>query len=93
MDAATNRVVVKVGTSTLTHEGGTLNFRSFDALARVLSDIQNMGNDVILVSNGVYAAGGAVAFDTADEALEGLEDQLIQRGIPVAAFDFNPPGD
>ena len=57
MDAATNRVVVKVGTSTLTHEGGTLNFRSFDALARVLSDIQNMGNDVILVSSGAIAVG------------------------------------
>lgn len=57
MDAASNRIVVKVGTSTLTHEGGTLNFRSFDALARVLSDIQNMGNDVILVSSGAIAVG------------------------------------
>ena len=57
MDAASNRIVVKVGTSTLTHEGGTLNFRSFDMLARVLSDIQNMGNDVILVSSGAIAVG------------------------------------
>ncbi len=57
LDAASNRIVVKVGTSTLTHEGGTLNFRSFDALARVLSDIQNMGNDVILVSSGAIAVG------------------------------------
>lgn len=57
MDAAANRIIVKVGTSTLTHEGGTLNFRSFDALARVLSDIQNMGNDVILVSSGAIAVG------------------------------------
>lgn len=52
-----NRVVVKVGTSTLTHDGGTLNLRSFDRLARVLSDIQNMGNDVILVSSGAIAVG------------------------------------
>ena len=51
------RIVVKVGTSTLTHEGGTLNFRSFDALARVLSDIHNMGNEVILVSSGAIAVG------------------------------------
>ena len=57
MDAAKNKIVVKVGTSTLTHEGGTLNFRSFDMLARVLSDIQNMGNDVILVSSGAIAVG------------------------------------
>jgi len=52
-----NKIVVKVGTSTLTHEGGKLNFRSFDALARVLSDIQNMGNEIILVSSGAIAVG------------------------------------
>ena len=52
-----SKIVVKVGTSTLTHEGGKLNFRSFDALARVLSDIQNMGNEIILVSSGAIAVG------------------------------------
>jgi len=51
------KIVVKVGTSTLTHEGGTLNFRSFDALTRVLSDISNMGHEVILVSSGAIAVG------------------------------------
>lgn len=56
-DLIKNRIVVKVGTSTLTHEGGTLNFRSFDILARVLSDIQNMGYEVILVSSGAIAVG------------------------------------
>ncbi len=55
--AVKSRIVVKVGTSTLTHEGGKLNFRSFDSLARVLSDIHNMGNDVILVSSGAIAVG------------------------------------
>ncbi len=52
-----NKIVVKVGTSTLTHEGGKLNFRCFEALARVLSDINNMGNEVILVSSGAIAVG------------------------------------
>ena len=56
-NTAKNKIVVKVGTSTLTHEGGKLNFRSFDALARVLSDINNMGNEVILVSSGAIAVG------------------------------------
>lgn len=51
------RIVVKVGTSTLTHDGGTINFRSFDAIARVLSDIHNMGHEVILVSSGAIAVG------------------------------------
>lgn len=52
-----NRIVVKVGTSTLTHGGGTLNFRSFDRLARVLSDVQNLGWEIILVSSGAIAVG------------------------------------
>lgn len=56
-NAGKRKIVVKVGTSTLTHEGGTLNLRSFDTLARVLSDIHNMGHEVILVSSGAIAVG------------------------------------
>ena len=50
-----NRIVVKVGTSTLTNEVGQSDLRSFDRLACVLSDIQNMGYEVILVSSGAIA--------------------------------------
>lgn len=52
-----NRIVVKVGTSTLTNEIGQNDLRSFDRLACVLSDIQNMGYEVILVSSGAIAVG------------------------------------
>jgi len=52
-----NRIVIKVGTSTLTHDGGQMNLRSFDMLARVLSDLSNMGYEVILVSSGAIAVG------------------------------------
>lgn len=52
-----NRIVVKVGTSTLTNEVGRSNIRSFDRLAYVLADIQNKGYDVILVSSGAIAVG------------------------------------
>ena len=52
-----NRIVVKVGTSTLTNEIGKSDLRSFDRLACVLSDIQNMGYEVILVSSGAVAIG------------------------------------
>lgn len=51
------RVVVKVGTSTLTNELGNSNLRLMEDLARVLSDIQNMGNEVVLVSSGAIAVG------------------------------------
>lgn len=52
-----NRIVVKVGTSTLTNEIGQSDIRSFDRLACVLSDIQNKGDEVILVSSGAIAVG------------------------------------
>lgn len=52
-----NRIVVKVGTSTLTNDMGNSNLRAMDRVARVLSDIQNLGNEVVLVSSGAIAVG------------------------------------
>ena len=49
--------MIKVGTSTLTNELGNSNLRTMEKLAMVLSDIQNMGNEVILVSSGAIAVG------------------------------------
>ncbi len=51
------RLVVKVGSSSLTHESGKLNLRNLERLSRVLSDIMNSGVEVILVSSGAQAAG------------------------------------
>lgn len=51
------RIVVKVGTSTLTGENGALNFRTIDKLAQVLSSLHNDGHQVILVSSGAIAVG------------------------------------
>ncbi|SHK90196.1 glutamate 5-kinase [Anaerocolumna jejuensis DSM 15929] len=52
-----NRIVIKVGTSTLTNDIGQNDLRSFDRLACVLSDLQNMGYEIILVSSGAIAIG------------------------------------
>lgn len=57
MGVKRNRIVIKVGTSTLTNELGHSNLRSMEKLAQVLADIQNMGNEVILVSSGAIAVG------------------------------------
>ena len=53
------RIVVKVGTSTLTHATGRLNLHNMDRLARTLSDLWGMGHTVILVSSGAIAIGAA----------------------------------
>ncbi|MBQ2999802.1 MAG: glutamate 5-kinase, partial [Clostridia bacterium] len=50
-----HRIVVKVGTSTLTHATGHLNLRRIERLVKVLSDMQNSGIQVILVSSGAVS--------------------------------------
>lgn len=57
MNLYPNRLVVKVGTSTLTNGAGRSDLRTFDRLARVLADVQNRGYQVILVSSGAIAVG------------------------------------
>ena len=52
-----NRIVIKVGTSTLTNELGNSNLRRMEELCLAISDIQNMGNEVVLVSSGAIAVG------------------------------------
>ena len=49
MEQTKQRIVVKVGTSTLTHESGALDLRSMEHLVRTLADLHGAGNDVILV--------------------------------------------
>ncbi|MCF0149905.1 MAG: glutamate 5-kinase [Firmicutes bacterium] len=51
------RIVVKVGTSTLTYSSGRLNIRHVEELVKVLSDLKNAGHEVILVSSGAIAMG------------------------------------
>ncbi len=53
------RIVVKVGTSTLTHDTGSPNLQSIERLTRVLSDLSGFGHEVILVSSGAIAVGTA----------------------------------
>ena len=55
------RVVVKVGSSTLTHSTGQLNLRRIESLVKTLSDLKNAGKQVVLVSSGAVSAGVAKA--------------------------------
>ena len=53
----TLRIVVKVGTSSLTRPDGSRNLRNMDLLARTMCDLQGMGHEMILVSSGAIAMG------------------------------------
>jgi glutamate 5-kinase len=51
------RIVVKLGTSTLTHSNGKLNLFRIEKLIRELSDIVNSGKEIILVTSGAVGVG------------------------------------
>lgn len=52
------RIVVKIGTSTLMQANGHhANLRRISKLCRVLSDLQNSGKDITLVSSGAIGVG------------------------------------
>lgn len=51
------RIVIKVGSSTLTYENGKPNLRRIEQLCRVVSDLRNRDVEVIIVSSGAVAVG------------------------------------
>jgi len=51
------RIVIKVGTSTLTHETGRINIRRMERFVKVLADIANSGRQLILVTSGAIGVG------------------------------------
>ncbi|MBQ9757699.1 MAG: glutamate 5-kinase, partial [Clostridia bacterium] len=51
------RIVIKVGTSSLTYETGKLNIKKIESIVRVISDLKNRGVQVVLVSSGAVGAG------------------------------------
>lgn len=51
------RIVLKLGTSTLTHKTGKLNIRRMTNLVRILSDLHNAGKELLLVSSGAVGMG------------------------------------
>ncbi len=58
------RIVVKVGSSSLTYKTGKLNIGQIEALVRQLSDLHNQGLDVLLVTSGAVGAGmGKLGFN------------------------------
>ena len=53
------RIVIKVGSSSLTYESGNINIRQIEKLCKILADIKNSGREVVLVSSGAVAVGAS----------------------------------
>ena len=95
------RIVVKIGTSTLTHATGHLNIRRVAQLCQVISDIKNAGHEVILVSSGAIGMGvGKLSLKGRPKDMPGKQaaaavgQRVLQAGL-LDGFDMlhscNPP--
>ena len=51
------RIVIKIGTSTLTYKNGCVNIRRIEELCKCVCDVMNAGNEIILVSSGAIGMG------------------------------------
>jgi glutamate 5-kinase len=70
------RIVVKVGTSTITHEAsGGMNFTVLERLVRVLTDLRNQDKEIVLVTSGAIAVGMQAI---------GLKDRPTERSAKQA---------
>ena len=57
------KTVIKIGTSTIAHTGGRLNIRRVEELCKIISDLKNAGQDIIIVSSGAIGMGcGKLSF-------------------------------
>lgn len=51
------KIVIKIGTSTLAYKTGMINIRSIEKLVRVIADLKNSGKEIIIVSSGAIGVG------------------------------------
>ena len=51
------RIVIKVGTSTVCHKNGAPDLRRIDALCRVIADLKNENYEIVLVTSGAIGVG------------------------------------
>lgn len=51
------KIVIKIGTSTLTHPNGKMNIRKFENICKIIADLKNAGHEIIIVSSGAIAMG------------------------------------
>lgn len=74
MKAVKKRVVIKVGTSTLTYGTGKINIRRIEVLSQVISDLSHSGCEVVLVSSGAIGVGaGKLGFDKRPDTTQGKQ--------------------
>lgn len=85
-------LVVKMGTSSLTHPNGKLDLKKIDKLARILTDLRNSGLQIVLISSGAIGCGTARLglserpVETKDKQAAAAVGQSLLMGIYQDSF-------
>ena len=59
------KIVIKIGTSTLTHKTGLCNLLQIEKITRVIADLKNYGKEIVVVTSGAVGIGaGKLGFFT-----------------------------
>lgn len=84
-----DRIVVKVGTSTLTHATGKLDLKQIEKLVRELADLMNQGKEIVLVTSGAVGAGlGRLGFSKKPRSLrEKQAVAAVGQGILLHMYE------
>ena len=84
------RIVIKVGTSTLTHKNSwNLNLNRIEHLIREISDLHNAGKEIIFVTSGAIAAGiGKIGLKSKPETIpENQALAAIGQGVLMHIYE------
>ncbi|WP_281519482.1 glutamate 5-kinase [Acidaminococcus timonensis] len=87
--AEAKRIVVKVGTNTITYPNGKINYEKIEKMARILTDFQNQGREMILVSSGAGAAGvGRMGLEAKPKTIPGKQAcAAVGQGILMHIYE------
>ena len=87
--AKAKRIVIKVGSSTITYPNGKVNYEKIEKLARIMADLQNSGREMILVSSGAGAVGvGRLKFEGKPKDMPGKQAcAAVGQGILMHIYE------
>lgn len=82
------RIVIKIGTSCLTHENGKLNYEAIKHYLNQLVDLKNRGKEVLLVTSGAIGAGiGELKLDLPCSMAQKQGMAAVGQGLLISLYN------
>ena len=73
------KIIIKIGTSSLSNEDGTINIEIINKIARITKTLVNEGHFVIIVTSGAVGCGKSILQLTANSQKYQIKDKKFVR--------------